>query len=147
MPRWNSNDGKWDPQNEKIGLINHSSGTITIGGKDVGPGEPFIYEGPCRAALFELFEAKEEHFGKDFQHDPDFISRVKGLGFNSMKDYLKFTGYSKEKSEKTFKENSSNVSRHELPEQVRMIRTASGGDDTSGSGKDQKGNFGAAPLL
>ena len=59
MSSWTSFEGVWYPAKEKVGLINHSDVAIKnpISGEEIGPGEPWIYEGPDRAALLELYEA------------------------------------------------------------------------------------------
>ena len=57
-PTFVSKDGIWHPAKEKIGLVNRSGKTKTIDGKRIKPGDPYIYEGADRAALFVLYQDK-----------------------------------------------------------------------------------------
>ena len=152
MPRFISKDGVWHPEKEKIALKNISDETIvnpsTEGknvGEEVAPGDDFIYEGPDRAALFELFKAKVETLGQDFHHDMDLIQRVRNLGFKDVKSYAKLVGYDKEKVEEEFEKKASIVNKHELPKRVKAIDSLAGGRDTSGGGQDRVGGFGEQP--
>ena len=73
MPSWISNGGKWVPAKEKIALTNLSDKAIKYKGKDIEPGEPFIYEGADREALAELHRIGEEHLGHSFKDDNEFL--------------------------------------------------------------------------
>ena len=148
MPKYVSKDGVWYPMKEKVSLTNHSDKPIEYpkgSGKFIQPGEPFIYEGADRASMFELFKAKQETFGMSFFKDPDLIARVRQLGYKSVQDYAKDVGYDSVKVEADFKEHSSVVNMHELPQRVDEIEVMSGGSDTSGSGLDKKGGWTAPP--
>jgi len=147
MPNYVSKDGVWYPAKEKVGLINTSGKEKEVDGKKVAPGEPYIYEGPDRAALFELFKAKVETFGVDFRTDPELINRVRQLGYKSVDEYAKIMGYDKEKIEKEFKKNASVVTKHELPKKVEAVKTLGGGKDFAGQGQDKFGGFGEAPKV
>ena len=139
MPRYISKDGVWYAAKEKVSLIDHKG---TDGRQ---PGEPYIYEGPDRAALLEFFRAGVEHFGVDFHHDPELLHRVRQLGFKNVAEYAKSVGYDKEKVEKDFDEKAAKVSKHEIPKKVKAIEIMGGGTDTSGGGQDRLGGFGAQP--
>lgn len=130
MSRFISKDGVWHPAKEKVALTNHKTG------------EPYIYDGADRAALFELFQQKVETLGQDFRFDSDLLNRIRQLGYKDVEEYLKFIGYNKEKVEADFKKNATMVSRHELPEKVAAIEKMGGGTDTSGQGNDIPGGFG-----
>ena len=143
-PKYISKDGVWHPMKEKVSLTNHSDKPIEYpngSGVFVQPGEPFIYEGPDRAAMFELFKAKQETFGMDFRKDPDLINRVRQLGYKSVEAYAKDIGYDEEQVKKDFEAKSSVVNMHELPERVAAIEVMSGGSDTSGGGNDRSGEW------
>ena len=129
MPKWISRSGKWYPQNEKVGLINKQ-------------GEPYIYDGADRAALFVLWQDKVETLGMDFKIDPELLMRVKQLGFKDMAEYLAYIGYDEKKVEEQFKKNASVVNMHELPAKIQAIEKMGGGVDTSGQGGDILGGFG-----
>lgn len=139
MPRYNSKDGVWFPAKEKVGLENNSGKEIEVNGQKVASGDPFVYEGPDRAALIELNEAGEETLGMNFENDPDLVDRVRQRGFKNMAEYKKTMGHDKEKIEKEFEEKSSKVAKHELPKRVKEIERIAGG---RGGGKYEKGGFG-----
>ena len=88
MPTYVSINGVWKPGKEKVALVNRSDKAKVINGKSIQPGEPYIYEGPDRAALYELFESKVDTFGMDFRTDPQMIEVVRKLGLGNMKEYL-----------------------------------------------------------
>ena len=142
MSRWVSKDGIWHPAKEKVALKNITDKVKVINGQTVQPGEPYIYEGPDRAALFELFEQKVETLGQDFRQDIELINRVKQLGYTSVDDYAKAMGYDKDKVEALFNKNASVVTQHELPKRVEALNELGGGTDMSGQGKSIVGGFG-----
>ena len=143
-PSWISKDGVWHPAKEKVGLTNLSGKTKTIEGKKIKAGDPYVYEGPDRAALFELFKEKTKTLGNDFKKDPDFLNRVRNLGFK-LDEYLEAVGYDADKVEKDFKSKAAEVQKHEIPEKIKSIETLGGGSDSSGGGKDKYGGFGPQP--
>lgn len=149
MSRFISKEGEWYPANERVILTNHSTKSIknpSTKGKYVdemvAPGEQFIYEGPCRAALFELYEAKIDKLGQSFRKNPDFLQSIRTQGFNSIDEYLTFIGYNKEEAEASFKANASVVTKHEIGKRVKAMDTMGGGKDFSGQGEDIIGGFG-----
>src|SRR3990167_2850487 len=137
-PTFVSKDGIWHPAKEKIGLVNRSGKTKTIDGKRIKPGDHYIYEGADRAALFVLYQDKVETLGIDFKKDPEFINRVRQLGY-TIEEYLKAVGYDEEQVKKDFEEKASVVNKHELAEKVKAVETLGGGTDTSGQGHDKYG--------
>lgn len=159
MGQWISLHGKLYPANEKVALRNNSKEKIInpsaswskYAGEEVGPGEPFIYEGPDRASLFELYLAdptgKTEYLGMEFYDDPEIQDRARQRGYKSVADYAKAMGYDKTKAEERFKGLVKEISTHDLPKTVKMLRAAeSGGYDTSGQGNDAYGDFGDPPF-
>jgi len=142
MPSYISRDGVWTPAQEKVALVNNETKPITINGKEVGPGEPYIYEGPDRAAEFELYQSGEKTFGVEFWKDPDMIQRAKNLGYKDIFEYAKEMGWEKEKSEKDFEKKASVVQRHEPPKKSKAREIDGGGKDLSGGGADVYGGFG-----
>jgi len=160
MPNFISKDGVWYVAKERVALKNNSNQTITnpseegskYAGEQVAPGEPFIYEGPDRASLFELFKIDKTGqvltMGQDFRDDTDMQDRARQRGYKSVADYAKAMGYSKEKIEARFAELIAKVETHDLPKRVAMIEAAqSGGTNTAGTEGHMKGNFGEPPLM
>jgi len=150
MSRFTSLEGKWVPQKERVHLNNNTGKEITnpseegslFFGEKVAPDTVFIYEGPDRAALLDLYLAGETEFGQDFRSDMDFQSRVRQLGFKSDKDYLKFIGYKEDDQIKKSKEDLSVVNAHKLPERAKEIKMLGGGSDLSGNNNNIYGGFG-----
>ena len=147
MPRYISLRGVCYPAKEKVGLTNitkevkkitRPDGTI----QEVQPGEPFIYEGPDRAALYELWQIKADTLGMDFKRDPDLLMRVKGLGYANLDDYLKEIGWDDAKAEEIFKKNATEIKSHEIEKRADEIKALGGGKDFAGNGQDMYGGFG-----
>ena len=142
MPSYISNDGVWTPTKEKVALVNNESKPITVNGKEIGAGEPYIYEGPDRAAEFELFQSGEKTFGVSFWKDADMIQRAKNLGYKDIFEYAKEMGWEKEKSQEDFEKKASVVQKHEPPKKSKAREIDGGGKDMSGGGNDVYGGFG-----
>lgn len=152
MPTYHSRMGVWHPAKERVALKNHSEQVIKNPSTDekykdeeVKPGEDFIYSGPDRAALFDLWQAKVESFGSDFRTDPEFLQAVRNMGYSTYKKYLKDIGFDETKLKKEFEETSEKVNMHELPKKVKAINMLAGGMDTAGGGNDIRGDFKAPP--
>lgn len=141
MPRWISDEGEWHPEKEKVALVDHK------GNKKEGrsPGDPYIYEGPDRAALFELYKEGVEKFGQNFRQNTDFLSSIRTLGFQSIDEYLKAMGYDSATSKKEFESKIAKVTKHELPKKVEAVKVLGGGADLSGSKNNKYGGFGDQP--
>jgi len=133
MPRWVSKGGKWYPAKEHV-VLPHLAGT-----------DKEVYDGPDRAALFELFQQKVEHLGMDFRHDPELLNRIKNLGYENIDDYCKSVGFDEEKMNKEFEEKAAVIKSHEIEKRVEAINTPGGGIDTSGGGQDKTGGVGPKP--
>jgi hypothetical protein len=143
-PSYVSKGGVWYPAKEKVSLVNMSNKPIEYpvgSGKMIQPGEPFIYEGPDRQAMFELFKAKQETFGMDFKHDPELLNRIRSLGYKDITQYCKDVGYDETKVQEEFEKKASKVIMHELPARVAAVEVMSGGSDTSGGGNDREGGW------
>lgn len=158
MPKWVSDNGVCHPGKEVVSLVNNSKNIITNPSEEgsiyfeqeVAPGMPFIYEGPDRASLYELWKidktGETTTTGQDFRHDVELRDRVKQMGYNSIHEYAKVRGYNPEKAKKDFEAKAARINLHSLPERIKMLEIAeSGGDDTSGQGNSMKGGFGAEP--
>ena len=152
MPTYRSLGGVWHPGKEKVALKNNSTKTIKnpstdakLKDEEVKPGEDFIYQGPDRAALYELWKVKAETFGTDFRKDPEFLQAVRNMGYTGYKQYLKDIGFDEDAMEKQFEENCEKVILHDLPQKVKALDIMAGGMDTAGGGNDIKGDFKAPP--
>ena len=152
MPSYISKAGVWHPAKERVGLKNNSDKAIKnpstdekLKDEEVKPGEDFIYSGPDRAALYELFLEKSSTKGTDFRTDPEFLQAVRNMGYTTYKKYLKDIGYDEKKVEQEFLEKAEKINTHELPKRVKAINQLAGGRDTSGSGMDMKGDWSSPP--
>jgi hypothetical protein len=114
---------------------------ITIAGDVLNPGENFLYKGPDREAMYMLKEQGLEYLGQDFQHDPEFLQKVRAFNFNTTKEYLEFVGYNEDKDRKRFEGLAQKVSIHELPSREAEDFLLAGGKDSSGD-NDIIGGFG-----
>lgn len=152
MPQYNSLMGVWHPKKERVALKNFSDKPIKnpstdekLKEEEIKPGEDFIYSGPDRAALYELWKAKVDNFGTDFRTDPEFLQAVRNMGYSSYKKYLKDIGYDEKKVKEQFEETAEKINLHELPKKVKAIDMLAGGMDTAGGGNDMKGDFKSPP--
>jgi len=145
MPNYVSHEGVWHAAKERVALKNLSGKVKIVDGKEVQPNEDYIYEGPDRASLFELFKEKVETFGDNFRKDPEFLKSIRNQGYKTPDEYLESIGYDKERIDKEFKEKAAVVHKDEMPNRVDAIKTLGGGTDTSGGGQDRFGGFGQQP--
>ena len=147
MPSFISKDGEFYPAKEKVGLTNKSNKPINYNGKVIQPNEPFIYEGPDRAALQLLHEMGETKLGSNFKYSPDFRQAVRNQGFETVEQYLENIGYDAKKAEKEFNEKAVVINKHELPQKAREVIIMGGGKDTTGNKEnDIVGGFGPEKL-
>lgn len=116
MPQWISKDGEWFPKNEKVALVRPD-------------GEPFVYEGPDREALKYLRDNNVDKLGTHFMEDSDTIAFVRQKYGLEIKEYAKSKGWSPEKTEAKFKEESSKVNFHTNPKPNQPIKPKSGGEN------------------
>ena len=145
MGTWISKDAVWFPAKERVALKNLSGKVKIVDGKEVQPGEDYIYEGADRQALFELFKEGVETLGQDFRKNPEFLQSIRNQGYNSVDEYLTAVGYNAEEVEKKFKENAAIIKSREIPKTVKAIEVMGGGVDTAGVSKTRYGGFGPQP--
>jgi hypothetical protein len=136
-------NGKTEIPKEKL------SKNITIAGEVLKPGGSYIYKGPDREAMYILHKEGVQFLGEDFEHDPEFLQKVRAMNFNSIEDYLKFIGYDKSKdlarTEKLLQE--VNTDREVTREEESYLLAAGGGVDKTGkSENDIVGGFGEARI-
>lgn len=150
-------DGKWFPAKERVALKNNSNKEIVNPSSDdskfyqekVPAGADFIYEGPDRAFLYELYKIDKSGatttMGQDFHEDNEFRDRIRQMGYNSVAEYAKSRGYDKEKAKALFETKIGELKLHQLPDKVAAIEIAeSGGHDTAGDAH-MDGGFGETP--
>ncbi len=161
MASWITDEkGKWHPAKEKVALTNLSGKVLTFKKKDkdgkefvesVNPGEPYIYEGPCREALFQLWEIDKTGgtttIGEDFRTNTEFLESYakarNAFGFKDVNEYLGYLGFDEKKVKEDFEAKASKVSKHELPNRIAEIKRIGGGDNRANPGKDIRyGGFG-----
>lgn len=151
MAQFISFRGKFYPAVEEVSLTYNGeteiprakvSKYITFSGDVLKKGMPFIYKGPDREAMAMLRKEDLEYLGQDFEHDTEFLEKVRKFNFNSAEEYLKFVGYDLEKDKKRFEELACKVSRHELPEEGEEALILGGGQDKVNSKNDVIGGFG-----
>ena len=153
MPSWiTDQDGKWHPAKEKVALTNYGKPFKDVKtGEMVNTGEPYIYEGPCRAALFELWQIDKTGatttLGENFRTNTEFLESYakarQAFGFNTVDDYLKYLGYDISKAKAEFEKKAAVLTKHELPKRVEEIKRIGGGNDAANPGKNIKyGGFG-----
>ena len=142
MGTWVSKNGVQVPAREKVALVNNTDKTIIVDGKSVGPGEPYIYEGPDRSATEYLKENSVEYLGRPWFEDPEVIGRIRQIHNCSIKEYMDMTGYDEKTTLAEVEKKLSEFVLHSTPVRKPGQRQRSGGADSTGSGKNYEGNFG-----
>jgi hypothetical protein len=143
MPSYVSKGGIIVPAKEHA-VLPHLSGT-----------DKEIYDGPDRAAEEELATAhgvdangkpKVTFFGSHFRKDPDFINRVRQMGYKNIDDYLADIGYNEEEEIKKADLKAAEIVVHKEPAKTPVVKTLGGGTDKSGQNKSYTGGFGEEKL-
>lgn len=138
-PKYVSDGGVFSPAKEKVALVNYGKPFKNEKtGEMVNTGDPYIYEGPDRAALLELWrnDPKSSTMGRSFKTDPTFIQMVKQLGHKDVEEYLNIVGYDEKEEKKKFEEEASVVNRHEMSKKVKFAQNFTGGTEGAGAGYD-----------
>jgi hypothetical protein len=153
MAKFISKGGKCYPAKEKVSLTYNGDKTVykkdlpeyfVFDGDKLEPGDPFIYQGPCRDALKMLEEAGEDHLGMDFRDCSEFQDFINQKHQGNTAQYLKRKGYNKEKEDADFEKRAVIVNKHELPQRVKEIKAMGGGQDRTGNKEnDVIGGFGS----
>lgn len=155
--------GKWHPAKERVSLKNLSGKAFKMKMKDIEgkeftqeipAGGDYIYEGPCRAALLDLWEAHgkptEEQvknnpqelltMGVGYRQNTEFLEAYakarQAHGFANMEEYLVYLGYDEKKVKERFKDKASVVTYHEAPRRINEIKKLGGGTDHANPGKN-----------
>jgi hypothetical protein len=140
MPSYVSYEGTLFPAKEHV-VLPHLTGT-----------EKEVYDGPDRAAEFELAQAHgtgedgkplQVTFGQNFRSNPDFINFVRQQGFTNIDEYLKFIGYDAAKSKEVFDKKAADINKYQPQKRNPEKLIMGGGIDTSGKGGDLIGGFGS----
>jgi len=133
MPTFVSN-GKWFPARERVVDPNAE------------PGKE-VYEGPDRAAMWDLKSQGVEFLGKDIKLDTELVVRAKQMGFKDLDEYLNAYGYDKKAAEADFQKKMQIVNTHKNPVPKQATRFVGGGFDATGNGRDAVGGFGEVPSV
>ena len=124
MPTFVSKGGEWYPAKEHA-VLPHLSGTSKE-----------IYDGPDRAALLLLWQesGKPEdakrcltHLGANFKSDPDFVNRVRQMGFKDVTEYLSFIGFDEKVANDEAENNLVRVKSHEVLKRAKAVEMDGGG--------------------
>jgi hypothetical protein len=170
MSSWITDEkGKWHPAKETVNLVNRSNKDLIIEltddegkkfKKTIKPGQPYVYEGPDRAALLDWWEqngkpsvermealAGNVTMGEGYRNNQEFLESYakarQAFGFNTVEEYLKYLGYDETKVKTDFAKKASVVTTHEAPNRISEIKRLGGGDNKANPGKDIKyGGFG-----
>lgn len=151
MAQFISFRGKFYPAIEEVSLVyagdseiprEKVSKYITFAGDSLKKGMPFIYKGPDREAMAMLKKEDVEFLGQDFEHDTEFLEKVRKFNFQNVNEYLKFIGYDSVGDKKRFDSLAVAVSRHELPEAGEEALIIGGGRDKVNPENDVIGGFG-----
>lgn len=143
MPRYNSRLGIWNPAKERV-VMPHA------------PKGKEIYEGPDRAALWEMQKAglinekgeKIGDMGMYCKTDPDLIIKAKNAGFPNVDEYLSIFGYDEKKAVEQFDKVHGLTIEHNAKQVKEALREMGGGSDTTGNKEnDYPGDFGTPKEL
>jgi len=155
MPSYVSKDGVWFPAKEHV-VLPHLTGTKNE-----------VYDGPDRAAEFELAQAFGVEtegvnkgkplvttFGEDFRLNAEMIEVARKFGYQDTVDvegnvtvsavekYAKARGYDPKKSDKLFKEKAAVIVKHIEPERKPEPLITGGGVSTAPGNETLIGGFG-----
>lgn len=134
MASYDSKDGVWIPKIEKVALIDKESG------------EPYIYEGPDRAAFEYLKAQGVDHLGVPFYKDSEIIFRAKQFNM-TLEEFCEL--HKNTEAERTKKYDAAHaVKQLHKPlkpnERKAPIKVESGGKDTANPKNNMDGAL--APL-
>jgi hypothetical protein len=150
MPQWISDEyGKWHSRKERVALKNLSGRTIKVKGEDIKSGEDYIYEGPDRAALYELWKTDNsgttKTLGKDFRGTQEFRKLIRELGFKTAEEYFEFVGYNPEEAKQRYEQEIAKPTKHDISKKAEILNIPGGGIDTAGQQEPRYGGFGEMP--
>jgi hypothetical protein len=143
MPSYTSKLGEWKPGRERV-VLPHA------------PRGKEVYEGPDRAALWEMQKAglidekgnKVGEMGVNYKMDPELIIRAKNAGFPNVDEYLKVFGFDEQKALADFEKKHGKEIDHNAKQVREAIRDLGGGKDTTGNSEnDYPGGFGTPKEL
>lgn len=132
MPTFISVQGEWKPAHEHV-VLPHLQGTKNE-----------VYDGPDRAALYMLWEQSGKPtdpkqamtiLGVHFKKDPEFLARVRQMGFNNVDEYLKAYGYDEKAELERMSKLADTVQSHQVVSRGKLIESQHGGIE-QGSGKE-----------
>lgn len=139
MPTFISVQGEWKPATEHA-VLPHMTGKFDKEGKSLE-----VYDGPDRASLHMLWEQSGKptdpkqcmtSLGSSFKKDPEFIARVRQMGFNSIDEYLKAYGYDDKAELERMNKLATTVTSHQVVKRARELDLGNHGGIEQGSGKE-----------
>ncbi len=128
MPSYVSKDGICKPAKEKVALYDEK-------------GEPYIYEGPDRAATQVLKDQGVDHLGMPFYEDNQVIQAAHDKKM-TVEQFTRQNEHTKEKREKDYKERASKLVTHRPLPRKPAKRQQGGGRNTAGTSGHVDGGFG-----
>lgn len=145
--------GKWLPRKETVTLTNTYGRTLTsdmIVGPDgkhtVKEGEVFIYNGPNREAVKMLKADGVDFLGKDFRRDTEFLQAIRNMGFNNVKEYLKWMGFEEEIEVEKQMALVDTLCQDKPEKKDEIVELAGGRDFTGNKANNFIGGFGPERL-
>lgn len=132
MASFDSKDGVWIPKTEKVALVERESG------------EPFIYEGPDRAALDYLKKEGVDHLGVHFTKDADIIFRAKQLNM-TLEEFCELHKNTEAERKKTFDAAHATKVLHRPTPRKEGVKDLGGGKDFANQKNNMSGALGELP--
>jgi len=120
MASHNSNRGLWSPAKEDVYVDYSQSKFKANKGR-----KSHHYTGPDRAALDQLKEAGEDHFGIDVENDPQLLELAQRHNLKVTEYLEKFKPTPQQEADK--KEANERVNDHSLPVGRKGVSPAGGG--------------------
>jgi len=136
MPKFISDEGVWVPAKEKVALVRVN---------EDGNEEPFIYEGPDRAAMEMLKDmdlAEVGYMGQHFTENVDLFELARAKGYDNVEEYVKRLGYKSEKAKELVEKYKKTYHTHEAPKKVQGTTFSGGGVNTATGQGNKLGGFG-----
>ena len=142
MPRFVSKEGIWIPKKEKVALEKKNPET--------GEVEPYIYEGPDRAALKMLKDMNAEedgYIGTHFTLNPDMYELARQRGYDNVEEMMEKLGYNAKRAKEIAQKKLEEYTKHEAPERKPAAKFRGGGVNTASDSniEDRYGGFGEPP--
>lgn len=130
MPTWISKDGVQKPALEKVMLTNPKTG------------EPYLYEGPDRAAIKYLQDNNVTELGIDFRKDPEIINRARQFNM-TVDEWCQIHLNPDEKRKADFAQKEKEINFHAPPAKKKATEFRGGGINIANPKASKLGGFDA----